>query len=163
MPPIYYRDKCGDCPITASGEKTHKRSRPPAGGWFRRHPCRLGFVARGYVEIGPGGPNAAQGRGQTRGRAKEPPAHRFAHPAPLFHISTGAIVSLKKKPNSQSLRARSPTSCWTAFWAVPDRFNIHIRTASKKIFPDRRLRLTLLSYLIIFLSNMITIRKAHRE
>ena len=73
-----------------------------------RHPCR-NCASRGYVEIrhGEAVPERGSRAWTNPWTGKKTPAHRFAHPAPLFHIPTGAIATLKKTARS---RAKSDES-----------------------------------------------------
>ena len=51
---------------------------------------------------------------------KKTPAHRFAHPAPLFHIPTGAIANLKKKAKEQEPKSNESNVVLDGlFWRFP--------------------------------------------
>ena len=52
---------------------------------------------------------------------KKTPAHRFAHHAPLFHIPTGAIATLKKPARSRAKGDESGIPAGRLFFAAPGR------------------------------------------
>jgi hypothetical protein len=68
---------------------------------FLRHPCRNGALG-GYVETGPGGPDRGSRAWTSPWTGKKTPAHRLAHPPPLFHIPTGERNRIEKNSKSKS-------------------------------------------------------------
>jgi len=62
----------------------------------------LNVAPGGYVETGPGGPDRGSRAWTSRWTGKKTPAHRLAHPPPLFHIPTGERSRIEKNSKSKS-------------------------------------------------------------
>ena len=112
--------------------------------------------------------SALTGRTRLKGVDKPVDGQRAARPPvcpppAAFPHTHRRNRKFKKKTQEQEPKSDESNIVLDSFLAVPYRLNIHIRTASKKIFPDRRLRLTLLPYLVLFLPYMVTIRVVPHE
>ena len=81
-------------------------------------------ATRGYVEIrhDEAVPERGSRAWTNPWTGKEPPAHRFAHPAPLFHIPTGAMATLKKPARSRAKGDESGIPAGRLFFAAPGRY-----------------------------------------
>jgi hypothetical protein len=130
---------------------------------YWRHPCRLELRSVDMWKPALAGRTRLKGVGKPVDGQKDarPPACLPRAAFPHTHRRNSRFK--EKSPRARTKSDESNIPVGRFFLAAPGPLYIHIRTASKNIFPDRKLHLTLLPYMVLFLPNMVTIRKAHRE